>query len=103
MNFSIKGKEDNTSGRQIIAIDPATGGIRSWVFVGGGIGDGDWSREGDGWVIHSRGLSADAEAMTATNTLTPKGKDSFTFRSTGRTLNGEELPDVGPITVKRAK
>lgn len=42
-------------------------------------------------------------AKTATNTLTPKGGDTFRFRSTSRTLNGKALPDVGPITVKRAK
>ena len=103
MEFSVKAEEDTTSGHQVIARDPATGAIRSWVFQGGGIGEGDWSREGKRWVISSRGLSAEGEEMTATNIFTPKGQDSFTYESINRTLDGEELPDIGPITVKRTK
>ena len=103
MEFSVKAEEDTTSGRQVIARDPATGAIRSWVFQGGGIGEGYWSREAKRWVINCRGLSADGEEMTATNIFTPKGQDSFTFRSINRTRDGEKLPDIGPITVKRTK
>ena len=103
MEFRVKAKEDTTSGRELITRDPATGAIRSWVFVGGGIGESDWSREGKRWVVNSRGLTAEGAEMTATNIYTPKGKDSFTYESIKRTLDGEELPDIGPVTVKRTK
>ncbi len=39
--------------------------------------------------------------LTATNIYTPQGKDSFTFRSINRTLDGEKLDDMGPVTVTR--
>ena len=103
MEFRVKTEEDVTSGHQVIARDPASGAIRSWMFVGGGIGEGVWSREGQKWVIQSRGLSAEGEEMVATNIFTPQGQDAFTFQSIDRTRDGEELPDVGPVTVKRTK
>jgi hypothetical protein len=103
MSFDVKAEEGNSSGTQVIARDPATGAIRSWVFQGGGIGEGNWSREGKRWVITCRGLTADGVEMTATNIFTPKGPDSFTYESISRTLDGEELPDIAPVTVKRTK
>ena len=103
MNFSVKAENGTSSGLQVIAPDPATGAIRSWVFQGGGIGEGEWSREGDRWVINGIGLSANGEAMTATNIYTRKGQDSFTYESSNRTLYGAELPDIAPIMVKRMK
>lgn len=103
MEFSVMTTEDTMSGREVIARDPATGAIRSWVFVGGSIGEGLWSREGKTWVVNSRGLSVGGEEMTATNIYKPKGQDSFTYESVNRTLDGEELPDIAPVTVKRAK
>lgn len=103
MNFSVKTEEDTVTGHQVIARDPATGAIRSWVFQGGGIGEAYWSREGKKWVISSTGLSADGQEMTATNIYTPEGQDTFTYESVNRTLDEEQLPDIGPITVKRVK
>ena len=103
VDFSVKAGGNVTSGRQVIARDPATGEIRSWVFAGGGIGEGSWSREGEEWVIRTRGLTAEGAAMIATNVFIPKGTDSFTFRSLERTLDGTDLPDVGPVIVKRMK
>lgn len=103
MSFNVNVEEATSSGTQVIARDPATGAIRSWVFQGGGIGEGDWLHEGKRWVITCRGLSADGEAMTATNIFTPKGTDAFTYESISRTLDGEELPDIAPVTVMRTK
>ena len=103
MNFSVKAENGTSSGLQVIAPDPATGAIRSWVFQGGGIGEGEWSREEDRWVINGIGLSANGEPMTATNIYTREGQDSFTYESSNRTLNGAELPDIAPIMVKRTK
>ena len=104
MNFGVTAAGEETgTGIQVIARDPATGALRSWVFQGGGIGEGEWSREGEKWVIRSIGLSASGEAMTATNIYTPKAPDAFTYESSNRTLNGEALPDIGPITVNRTK
>jgi hypothetical protein len=46
-------------------------------------------------------VGADGGELTATNIYTPQDKDSFTFRSINRTLDGEKLDDIGPVTVTR--
>ena len=33
----------------------------------------------------------------------PVDKGTFTWQSTGRTLDGEELPNIPPVKVKRVK
>lgn len=91
-----------TSGTQMIGIDPATGAIRSWTFSSeGGIGEADWMFDGGRWVIQSAGHTADGELMTATNLLTPRGQDEFTWQSVERTLGGEPQPDLEPVVVRR--
>ena len=102
MQFTVDGEDRKTAGRQIIAQDAASGAIRSWLFQsGGGLGEAVWTRDGKDWRVDSGGVSADGGEMTATNIYTPQDKDSFTFRSINRTLDGEELDDIGPVTVQR--
>jgi uncharacterized protein (TIGR02246 family) len=102
MRFTVDGEDRKAAGNQIIAQDPASGSIRSWLFQGGGgLGEAVWTRDGKDWRIDSRGVGADGGELTATNIYTPQGKDSFTFRSINRTLDGEKLDDMGPVTVTR--
>jgi uncharacterized protein (TIGR02246 family) len=102
MQFTVGDEDRKATGRQIIAQDPLSGAIRSWLFQsGGGLGEAVWTREGKDWLVDSGGVSADGGELTATNIFTPQGKDSFTFRSVNRTLDGEKLDDIGPVTVKR--
>jgi uncharacterized protein (TIGR02246 family) len=90
------------SGSQVIGVDPATGTIRSWTFDGdGGIGEATWSWDSGRWAIDSAGTLADGSPTTALNFLTKTGSDTFSWKSVKRTVNGEELPDIGPVTVKR--
>jgi uncharacterized protein (TIGR02246 family) len=104
MQFTVGSEDRKATGRQIIAQDPTSGAIRSWLFQsGGGLGDAVWTREGKSWRVESGGVSADGGELTATNIFTPQDKDSFTFRSINRTLDGEELDDIGPLTVTRVK
>jgi uncharacterized protein (TIGR02246 family) len=104
MQFTVDGEDRKTTGRQIIGQDPATGAIRSWLFQsGGGLGEALWTRDGKDWRVDTSGVSADGSELTATNIYTPQDKDSFSFRSIDRTLNGEELDDIGPITVTRVE
>ena len=78
--------------------------IRSWLFLGGGgLGEAVWTREGKDWRVDSSGSSADGGELTATNIYTPQDKESFAFRSINRSLDGEELDDIAPVTVKRVK
>jgi uncharacterized protein (TIGR02246 family) len=91
-----------TTATQILAVHPATGAIQSWTFErDGSLGESVWSRTDKGWTAKVTSVTADGEKATATTTLTPVDENTFTFRSTDRTVNGEPAPDVGPITVTR--
>jgi uncharacterized protein (TIGR02246 family) len=103
-HITIKGKDRDLSGVQIILKDPRTGQLRSWLFADdGSFGDGAWAYEGKGWGIAASGVEADGSELTARNLLTPIDKDSFTWQSTERTLDGEVLPNIPPIKVVRVK
>jgi len=103
-NITIKGKGRNETATEIIVKDPRNGQLRSWLFDDdGGFGDGDWARDGKRWVIESSGVQSDGGEVTARNILVPVDKDTFTWQSTQRTLDDEELPDIVPIKITRVK
>jgi len=90
------------AGTQVIGVDPQTGAIRSWTFdADGGIGEASWSWDEGRWAIDSDATLADGSDSTAINFLTKAGADTFTWKSVKRTLEGDELPDLGPVIVKR--
>ena len=102
--FSITRDGKTLTGMQMLGKDPVTGLLHVWTFEDeGGIGETDISRDGKKWVHTARGTTADGREVTATNILTPVDADSFLWQSTGRTLAGEELPDLPPIKVTRVK
>ena len=102
--ITIKTPSQSLNATQIILKDPRTGQLRSWMFDDdGGFGDGDWTRDGKRWVMEASGVQADGGEVTARNILSQVDKDSFTWQSTERTLDGEELPNIPPVKVIRVK
>ena len=102
--FTIKDKGRTISGTQRIGKDPRTGQLRSWLFgQDGGFGEATWSWDGRHWVIEATGVMEDGTEMTATNILTPRGRDAFTWQSTNRTVDGVAAPDLPPVKVTRVK
>jgi hypothetical protein len=102
--ITITGRNRNVSATQILLKDPRTGQLRSWIFdEDGGFGDGAWTRDGKRWVIEASGVQADGGELTAKNILTPVDKDTFTWQSTERTLDDEDLPNIPPVKVTRVK
>ena len=102
--ITVKAPGKNISGTQVILKDPRSGQLRSWIFDDdGGFGDGAWTRDGKRWVIEATGVQADGGELTATNIMTPVDKDTFTWQSTERTLDGEELANIPPTKVTRVK
>jgi uncharacterized protein (TIGR02246 family) len=98
---STREKQTSTA-TQIVALHPATGNIRSWTFESdGSLGESVWSRTDKGWTAKVTSYTADGDKATATTTLTPVDENTFIFRSTGRTVDGEPDEDVGPIKVTR--
>jgi uncharacterized protein (TIGR02246 family) len=102
--ITIKGKGRNVSATQVLVKDPRTGQLRSWIFGDdGSFGDGAWLHDGKRWVIMATGVEADGGELTAQNILTPVDKNSFTWQSNERTLDGDELPNIPPVKVNRVK
>jgi uncharacterized protein (TIGR02246 family) len=104
--YTVTLKKDNTTstGTQIIGVDPATSQIRSWTFdSAGGIGEGDWSWDGEKWSIDSTGTLPDGTTTTALNFLTRSGDNAFSWRSVRRTSDGDPQPDIPVVKVTRVK
>jgi uncharacterized protein (TIGR02246 family) len=99
--FKVRGQE-STAGSQRVGWDPHLKQIRSWVFDSdGGFSEGLWSRDGDRWVIKSRGVVKDGRTASATNILTFVNRDTIKWTSVDRTLGAEVLPDAEEITLVR--
>jgi uncharacterized protein (TIGR02246 family) len=100
--FTMKHEGRTSTGFQILALDPATKGLRSWTFeAGGGLGEAAWVRTEKGWIAKAAAVTGDGDKVTATTELTPIDANSFTWRSLDRTVGGEKLPDLGPFKVVR--
>ena len=82
VQFTLKEETLNLSGRQIVGVDPATGGIRSWTFeANGGVAEADWRRDGDNWVLDSEGTLPDGRTIKQTNVLRRINDDTVTWQS----------------------
>ncbi len=105
-HFTIKEKDKDEvlSGTQFIARDPRNGQLHSWLFENdGGFGEADWTWDGKAWSLDATGVEPDGDEVTATNILTPLGKDVFTWQSIKRTVDDEDAADLAPIKVTRVK
>ncbi len=93
---------DDLEGTQVIGWDPAAGTIRSWMFDSdGGIGEGTWSKKGNGWIVKFSQILPDGRKASATNIYTPLNVNTFTWKSIARKLDGEFLPNIEEVTVVR--
>jgi uncharacterized protein (TIGR02246 family) len=104
VRFTIKEKDRAFSGSQVIGVDPATGAIHSWTFeADGGVGEGDWRRDGDHWLVEASGTLTDGRTLTETNILRRVNDDTFTWQSIDRHLGDETLADLAPVKVVRVR
>jgi uncharacterized protein (TIGR02246 family) len=102
--FTIKEKGLTLSGSQVIGVQPASGAIHSWVFeADGGVGEGEWERDGDHWLVTASGTMTDGRTLTETNILRRVDDDTFTWQSIDRHLGDETLSDLAPVKVTRIK
>jgi uncharacterized protein (TIGR02246 family) len=97
----VKGRID-MEGTQIIGWDPTAQTVRSWVFDSeGGFGVGAWTQDGDRWTVRTLQVLASGERASAINILTKVDDNTFTFRSVGREVDGELLPNINDVKVVR--
>jgi uncharacterized protein (TIGR02246 family) len=102
--FTIKEKDRTFSGTQVIGVDPATGALHSWTFeADGGVGEADWRRDGDHWVLDASGTLADGRPLTETNVLRRVNNDTITWQSVDRLLDDDPIADLPPVKATRLK
>ncbi len=105
LNYSFKASApgmDDLEGTQIIGWDPAAGTIRSWMFDSdGGFGEGIWSNKENTWTVKFSQVLPDGRKASATNIYTLVDGNTITWRSIGRKVDGEFLPNVEEVKMIR--
>jgi uncharacterized protein (TIGR02246 family) len=92
------------SAKQWIGWDPLAKRIRSWSFDdSGAFGEGAWGKEGDKWVIKSSTVLQDGKKATATYVIGRVDADTITLEAKDRTVDGNALPDVKEVKLKRMR
>jgi uncharacterized protein (TIGR02246 family) len=101
-SVQIKG-EPATSGLMIIARDPQTEQIKSWIFnADGSRGEGSWTRATDNqWVVKAHGSTGDGQPTSATQVISLVNKDVVKTSSTDRIIGGEIARDIEDIIMVR--
>jgi uncharacterized protein (TIGR02246 family) len=95
------GDVQNTSMR--IGWNPATSSVFWWTFDSdGGNAAGQWTRNGNGWLVRTSGITADGETNAATQKISMDGGDTILWETTDRVRAGEPLPDASLRFVRRA-
>lgn len=84
--------------------EPQTGTIRigwnanknsivSWMFDSkGGVIEGVWTVTETGWLVRAEGTTADGEAFSAVQKITPEGKDTIHWDASERVIAGQKQP-----------
>lgn len=104
-HFSVKILDrDELNGIQIIGWDPSQKKIRSWVFDSdGGFREGTWSKEEGNLIVPMISTLSDGKKASSIDVYTKIDDDNFSFSMHSRDVDGELLPDVGPVTFKKKK
>jgi uncharacterized protein (TIGR02246 family) len=93
---------DDLEGTQVVGWDPAAGTIRSWMFDSdGGFGEGIWSKKGNSWIVKFSQVLPDGRKASATNIYTLIDANTFTWKSIGRKVGEDFLPNVEEVKIVR--
>jgi uncharacterized protein (TIGR02246 family) len=94
--------EKTSSGTQRIGYDPLTDHLKAWVFdSAGGFSDGHFHRDGDRWILHLSGVTADGRMASGTNIFTRIDDHRIEWQALDFIVGGERMPDTGKITIVR--
>jgi uncharacterized protein (TIGR02246 family) len=91
-----------SSGTMWICWDAANKQIRTWTFDNdGGFGDATWTKKGDQWTIKRSTTTPDGKKGSATVQVTIVDPQTITMQSSHRSVDGQPLPDMPEVTLKR--
>ena len=89
-------------GTQVIGWDPDRKQIRSWMFDSeGGFGEGLWRKKGNQWIVKSSQVLKGGKRASAINVTTLVDDKTLKWRSIGREIDGEMLPNIPEVTIVR--
>jgi hypothetical protein len=92
------------SAMQWIGWNPQAKRIGSWGFDdSGSFGEGGWIKEGEKWIIKSTTVLQDGKIATATYIVGHADADTITLEAKDRTVDGNALPDIREVKLKRIK
>lgn len=97
-----KNSNGNAEDVDLIGWNPVNQEITSWHFdSNGGFGKGKWVRYSDSWLENATTMETDGSFGRAINLVKKVNDNSFTWTSTGRSINGRALPDTSEVVVTR--
>jgi uncharacterized protein (TIGR02246 family) len=101
-SVQVKG-EPTTSGLMIIAWDPQTEQIKSWIFnADGGRGEACWARATDNqWVVKAHGSTGAGRSTSATQVITLLNKDAIRTSSIDRIVGGQIADNIEDVIMVR--
>lgn len=99
----IKGETEVVmSGMQLIGWDPAAKSIRSWTFDSdGGFGEDHWTQKEQFYTSRSKYTLPDGGIGAALNSMAYVDDETFVWQSIHREIDGELLPDVQKVVVRK--
>ncbi len=90
------------NGVQRIGWDPIRRELRSWVFDSeGGYVEGTWKRNGDQWLVTSRGFNAAGDAASGVAVYTIFDAERITWQYRNLVVGNELREDTAPIVMVR--
>jgi uncharacterized protein (TIGR02246 family) len=94
--------ELDLQGTEIIAYDPTTKQIRSWMFDSDGtVTESTWTQQGKVWTVKAKGFLADGKKASATHTYTQVDDNTCTYASSNRDVGGQLQPNVPDVKMVR--
>ena len=103
-NITLRRNDRALSAMQLIGTDPRTGEMTIWLFESdGGVAQGTCTRDGNTWIMETKGLMADGGELASKNILARVNNDTFTWQSIHLIVDGEELGNLPPVKVSRVK
>jgi uncharacterized protein (TIGR02246 family) len=102
-DFTMKTQgEPVLEGSQRIGWDPTRRQFKTWIFDSeGGFGEGYWTSNSENWMIKVEGVRQDGQQVSATNIITPLGKDRASWQSVDRTIGHAAVPGVTEFIIVR--
>ena len=89
-------------GTHRIGWNPQKKAFHSWVFDSeGGFAEGDWTRDGERWIVKLMGVTGDGKSSATTQTYALIGKHRMMMQSVDSILGKEKLPDGEKFLVVR--